>query len=37
MFVDLLYRLGLESAAALRGRTDLLSHLDYEDATGAAP
>ena len=28
--VDILYRLGLESVAALRGRTDLLSHLDYE-------
>jgi glutamate synthase domain-containing protein 2 len=31
MFVDILYRLGVESAAALRGRTDLLTHLDYED------
>ncbi len=30
MVVDLLYRLGLESVAALRGRTDLLMHLDYE-------
>jgi glutamate synthase domain-containing protein 2/ferredoxin len=29
--VDLLYRLGLDSVAALRGRTDLLTHLDYED------
>jgi len=29
--VDLLYRLGLDSAAALRGRTDLLTHLDYEE------
>jgi glutamate synthase domain-containing protein 2 len=31
MLIDLLYRLGLDSVAALRGRTDLLSHLDYED------
>jgi glutamate synthase domain-containing protein 2/ferredoxin len=30
MLVDILYRLGLESVAALRGRTDLLTHLDYE-------
>jgi len=29
--VDILYRLGLESVAALRGRTDLLMHLDYEN------
>ncbi len=29
MLVDLLYRLGLESVSALRGRTDLLMHLDY--------
>ena len=29
--VDLLYRLGLDSVAALRGRTDLLMHLDYEE------
>jgi glutamate synthase domain-containing protein 2/NAD-dependent dihydropyrimidine dehydrogenase PreA subunit len=28
--VDILYRLGLDSVAALRGRTDLLTHLDYE-------
>ncbi|NOY79661.1 MAG: FMN-binding glutamate synthase family protein [Kiritimatiellaeota bacterium] len=28
--VDILYRLGLESVAALRGRTDLLMHRDYE-------
>jgi ferredoxin len=28
--VDTLYRLGLDSAASLRGRTDLLEHLDYE-------
>jgi glutamate synthase domain-containing protein 2 len=28
--VDILHRLGLESVAALRGRTDLLMHLDYE-------
>ena len=31
MFVDLLYRLGLDSPAALRGRTDLLTHLDYDN------
>ena len=31
MLVDILYRLGLDSVAALRGRTDLLRHLDYED------
>ena len=30
MLVDILHRLGLESVAALRGRTDLLMHLDYE-------
>lgn len=29
--VEILYRLGLESVAALRGRTDLLKHLDYEE------
>ncbi|MGD0653061.1 MAG: glutamate synthase-related protein [Thermoguttaceae bacterium] len=31
MLVDILYRLGLESVGALRGRTDLLTHLDYEE------
>ncbi len=31
--IDLLYRLGLDSVASLRGRTDLLTHLDYEDAS----
>ena len=31
MLVDILYRLGLDSVAALRGRTDLLRHLDYEN------
>ena len=31
MLVELLYRLGLESVAALRGRTDLLTHLDYQN------
>ena len=31
MLVDLLFRLGLDSVAALRGRTDLLTHLDYEN------
>ncbi|HYW79967.1 MAG TPA: glutamate synthase-related protein [Thermoguttaceae bacterium] len=30
MLIDLLHRLGVESVAALRGRTDLLMHLDYE-------
>lgn len=29
--VDILFRLGLESVAALRGRTDLLMHLDYTE------
>ena len=33
MLVDILYRLGLDSVASLRGRTDLLTHLDYERAT----
>jgi len=31
MLVDILYRLGLDSVQALRGRADLLTHLDYED------
>ena len=31
ILVDILYRLGLDSVAALRGRTDLLMHLDYEN------
>jgi glutamate synthase domain-containing protein 2 len=31
MLIDILYRLGLDSVAALRGRTDLLRHLDYDD------
>ncbi len=30
ILVDILQRLGLDSVAALRGRTDLLTHLDYE-------
>jgi len=30
--VEILWRLGLSSIAELRGRTDLLAHLDYEDA-----
>ena len=34
MLVDILYRLGLESVSALRGRTDLLYHLDYEPGSG---
>ncbi|MEW6668425.1 MAG: glutamate synthase-related protein [Thermodesulfobacteriota bacterium] len=29
MIVDILYGLGLDSVSALRGRTDLLRHLDY--------
>jgi len=32
MLVEILYRLGLDSVQALRGRTDLLTHLDYEGA-----
>jgi len=36
MFVDILYRLGIDSLAALRGRTDLLKHLDYEDPDAGA-
>ncbi|UCD29987.1 MAG: alpha-hydroxy-acid oxidizing protein [Planctomycetota bacterium] len=31
MFVEILYRLGVESVSALRGRTDLLMHIDYEN------
>jgi glutamate synthase domain-containing protein 2/ferredoxin len=34
ILVDILHRLGLESVAALRGRTDLLTHLDYEASDG---
>ncbi len=30
VLVDILHRLGLDSVAALRGRTDLLMHRDYE-------
>jgi glutamate synthase domain-containing protein 2/ferredoxin len=30
VLVEILYRLGLDSVAALRGRTDLMEHLDYE-------
>ena len=36
MLVEILYRLGVESVAALRGRTDLLSHLDYESGDGTS-
>jgi len=36
MLVDILYRLGLDSVAALRGRTDLLMHLDYENTNGTS-
>ena len=32
---EILYRLGLDSVAALRGRTDVLMHLDYEDGSGS--
>jgi glutamate synthase domain-containing protein 2 len=31
ILVDILYRLGLDSVTALRGRTDVLMHLDYEN------
>ncbi|MHC4402986.1 MAG: glutamate synthase-related protein [Planctomycetota bacterium] len=31
MFVEILFRLGVGSVAALRGRTDLLMHLDYQN------
>ena len=31
MLVAIMVRLGVDSVAALRGRTDLLTHLDYED------
>ncbi len=31
ILIDLMYRLGVESVTALRGRTDLLTHLDYEN------
>ncbi len=31
MLVEILYRLGLDSVSALRGRTDLLYHLGYQD------
>jgi len=34
MLVDILFRLGLDSVAALRGRTDLLMHLDYDNEAG---
>jgi glutamate synthase domain-containing protein 2 len=30
VLVDILFRLGVESVTALRGRTDLLMHMDYE-------
>jgi glutamate synthase domain-containing protein 2 len=35
MLTAILLRLGLDSVAALRGRTDLLMHLDYEDGNEA--
>ena len=37
MLVDILFRLGLNDVTELRGRTDLLTHLDYEgkDEDGA--
>jgi glutamate synthase domain-containing protein 2 len=31
ILVDIMYRLGVPSVAALRGRTDLLMHLDYDN------
>jgi glutamate synthase domain-containing protein 2 len=31
MLVEILYGLGLDSVESLRGRTDLLTHLDYEN------
>ena len=34
ILVDILYRLGLDSVPALRGRTDLLTHLDYVGDNG---
>ena len=37
MLVELLYRLGLDSVTALRGRTDLLEHLDYEGDERTTP
>ena len=33
ILIDILYKLGIESAAALRGRADLLMHLDYENGS----
>jgi hypothetical protein len=35
--VEILYRLGIESVVALRGRTDVLMHLDYENERGRKP
>jgi glutamate synthase domain-containing protein 2/ferredoxin len=35
--VDILYRLGLDSVTSLRGRTDVLMHLDYENDKGKRP
>jgi len=35
--VDILRRLGLRSVGELRGRTDLLEHLDYTNDAGQAP
>jgi glutamate synthase domain-containing protein 2 len=32
--VDILQRLGLRSVTELRGRTDLLMHLDYTNDVG---
>jgi ferredoxin len=34
MLVDILYRLGIDSVASLRGRSDLLYHLDYDPEDG---
>jgi glutamate synthase domain-containing protein 2/ferredoxin len=35
MLVEILYRFGVDSVQALRGRTDLLTHLDYETGNGS--
>lgn len=34
--IDYMYRLGVDSVESLRGRTDLLYHLDYENDEGAS-
>jgi ferredoxin len=37
LLVSTLFRLGLDSVAALRGRTDLLTHLDYQGSGERTP